>query len=118
VIGFEVDHMRTLGDQTPSRPRIEWTGASMLVQFHIVPRRLQAYGAVGGGVYTQTLGGDRSAGGGAANAGGGVKIALAGPLKLRLDYRVLFLSDDPDWSLEGLPYRHPQRVTAGLALAF
>jgi hypothetical protein len=45
-------------------------------------------------------------------------MALSGPLKLRLDYRLFVLSDDHDQSLYRLPYKHPQRVTIGLALAF
>ena len=117
VIGFEIDHMRTIGGVTPSRPRIESSGGALLVQVYVVPRRFQAYGALGGGVFSQD-GGDQTAAGIAANFGGGIKITLAGPLRIRLDYRLFVLSQNPDQSLEALSYKHPQRVTAGLALAF
>ena len=45
------------------------------------------------------------------NVGGGVKWTLAGPLRLRLDYRIFTLQGDP---------RHPrpQRFYAGLNLKF
>jgi hypothetical protein len=46
------------------------------------------------------------------NVGGGVKMNLAGPLRLRLDYRV--------FTLRGSDVRHskPQRFYAGLNLKF
>ena len=45
------------------------------------------------------------------NVGGGVKMSLAGPLRLRFDYRV--------FTLQGTPlYSHPQRFYAGLNLKF
>ena len=45
------------------------------------------------------------------NVGGGVKVNLAGPLRLRFDYRV--------FTLQGTP-RHakPQRFYAGVNLKF
>ena len=45
------------------------------------------------------------------NVGGGVKMTLVGPLRLRLDYRV--------FTLQGTP-RHskPQRFYAGMNLKF
>ena len=45
------------------------------------------------------------------NVGGGVKMSLAGPLRLRFDYRV--------FTLRGTPlYPQPQRFYAGLNLKF
>ena len=45
------------------------------------------------------------------NVGGGIKLALAGPLRLRLDYRVFLFKGSffPE---------SPKRFYAGLALAF
>jgi hypothetical protein len=45
------------------------------------------------------------------NVGGGVKVNLAGPLRLRFDYRVFTLQGDPLHS-------NPQRFYAGLNLKF
>ena len=85
--------------------------ASLLVQTPL--DRLgpfQFYGALGGGIYRERLAGweNRSAG---VNAGGGVTVALAEPLRLRLDYR--------RFALRGARrQRSPERVYAGVTLAF
>ena len=71
---------------------------------------LQFYGTVGGGIYQEGGGGleEINAGG---NAGVGVKVAIAGPLRMRLDYRVFTLRGSPQHE------RH-QRFYAGLNLGF
>ena len=48
---------------------------------------------------------------GGVNVGGGLKIVLAGPLRLRVDYRVFTLRGNPSHST-------PQRIYTGLNLAF
>ena len=68
---------------------------------------------VGGGVYHETLStepnDDHTNFG--TNIGGGVKITLAGPIRLRLDYRV--------FSLRGTPRQtNAQRLYAGINLKF
>ena len=45
------------------------------------------------------------------NNGGGVKINLAGPLRVRIDYRVFTLRGNPQ-------HTNVQRIYAGLNLAF
>jgi hypothetical protein len=45
------------------------------------------------------------------NVGGGVKVSVAGPLRLRFDYRVFTLQGDPRHS-------KPQRFYAGVNLKF
>jgi len=47
----------------------------------------------------------------AGNSGGGVKIALAGPIRLRVDYRAMKLGD-------GALYPTAHRLYAGLNLKF
>ena len=71
---------------------------------------MQFYGTAGGGVYRETLLGASETNVG-LNVGGGVKISLIGPLRLRLDYRVFTLSGDPLHS-------KPQRFYAGLNVKF
>ena len=70
----------------------------------------QLYGTVGGGIHQEGGGGleEINAGG---NVGVGVKIAVAGPLRMRLDYRVFTLRGSPQHE------RH-QRLYAGLNLGF
>jgi hypothetical protein len=73
---------------------------------------VQLYGTVGGGFYRERLDEiehqETSFG---TNIGGGVKLGLAGPLRLRLDYRVFLLHGSP-------LYSKPQRFYAGLNLSF
>jgi hypothetical protein len=71
---------------------------------------MQFYGTAGGGVFHETLS-DRSDTNFGANIGGGIKVSLAGPLRLRFDYRV--------FTLQGSPlYSKPQRFYAGINLKF
>jgi opacity protein-like surface antigen len=72
---------------------------------------MQFYGTAGGGVYREELL-DVSETNVGINVGGGVKMNLAGPLRLRLDYRI--------FTLRGADVRHskPQRFYAGLNLKF
>ena len=72
---------------------------------------LQFYATAGGGVFRETLAEATETNVG-INVGGGIKMNLAGPLRLRLDYRV--------FTLRGGDVRHskPQRFYAGLNLKF
>ena len=81
-----------------------------LLQTPIPIARMQFYGTIGGGVYRETLG-DASETNFGINVGGGVKMTLIGPLRLRLDYRV--------FTLQGTPlHSKPQRFYAGINLKF
>jgi hypothetical protein len=76
-------------------------------------------GPGGVGLYGETFG--SSGGSGevlAKNIGGRAKITLAGPLKLRLDYRVVLLGETPDATPGVVIHQHHQRVSAGLTLAY
>jgi opacity protein-like surface antigen len=53
----------------------------------------QPYFTTGGGIYKEGLGTVEQTGFG-LNTGGGVKISLAGPVRLRLDYRIFNLGDE------------------------
>ena len=83
---------------------------NLLLQTPFAVSRLQFYATVGGGMYQERLLGQEDTGFG-TNVGGGVKISLAGPLRLRLDYRAFRLGD-------GTLHRTPQRAYAGLNIAF
>jgi hypothetical protein len=71
---------------------------------------MQFYATAGGGIFREVFG-TASDTNFAINTGGGVKISLAGPLRLRIDYRVFKLNGSPLFS-------HPQRLYAGLNLKF
>jgi hypothetical protein len=70
----------------------------------------QPYFTTGGGIYRERLGElvDTSLG---TNVGGGVKMSLAGPLRLRVDYRVFKLGS-------GARDSPAHRIYGGLNLAF
>ena len=67
---------------------------------------IQFYGTIGGGFYRERLGEDTETSFG-TNIGGGAKVTIAGPLRLRIDYRVFNLRG-------GAQHKTPQRFYAGL----
>jgi len=67
-------------------------------------------GALGVGIYQEGGGGLEEINAG-SNVGVGVKIAVAGSLRMRLDYRVFTLRGSPQ-------YERHQRLYAGLNLGF
>jgi hypothetical protein len=110
VIGFEFEYARTKEDLEAQAPSLTTGMGNVYVQTPIVVSGLQFYGTVGGGFYRERFGetGETHFG---SNLGGGVKISLAGPLRLRLDYRLFNLRGEAT-------HAHPQRLYAGLTLAF
>ena len=119
IVGFEFEYAST--DETSTVPDsgiddvpgIRTYMFNGLLQTPVPIARMQFYGTVGGGVYNETLKIDPDNDGTnfGTNVGGGAKITLAGPIRLRLDYRI--------FSLRGTP-RHStvQRFYAGLNLKF
>ena len=109
VVGFEFEYANTKADDLHAAPSLKTGMFNLLAQTPEVSG-FQVYGTIGGGVYQEQLG-DRKETQVGVNVGGGVKISLAGPLRLRLDYRIYTLRGEP---LES----KPQRFYAGLNLAF
>ena len=91
--------------------RAERRLAIVLALANIAVAGLQFYATTGGGIYRERLGTTHQETNVAANTGGGVKISLLGPVKVRIDYRVFRLSGAPI-------HRTPQRVYVGLNLGF
>ncbi len=110
IVGFEFEYANTSEDLKKAAPQLRTFMFNGLVQTPIPIGGLQFYGTAGGGAYRETLN-DESETHVGLNIGGGVKMSLIGPLRLRLDYRV--------FTLRGAP-RHPrpQRFYAGLNLKF
>ena len=109
IVGFEVEYANTSEDATVAAPGLRTFMANGLLQT-LPLGRLQFYGTAGAGVYRETLL-DTSETHVGINVGGGVKMTLAGPLRLRLDYRVFTLQGEPR-------HANPQRFYAGLNLKF
>lgn len=111
VLGWEVEVARVTADADEAAPSIGMGTGSLYVQNPIPISGVQFYAIAGAGLYRERLELTRHQQTDVHVAvGGGAKISLAGPLKLRLDYRLFRLRD----ALSS----NPQRVYAGLALAF
>jgi len=83
---------------------------NLLAQSPFVISHLQFYATIGGGFYKNKEATWQETGR-ATNAGGGVKISLTGPIRLRIDYRVFMLPG-------GRQGTQQQRFYTGLNLAF
>jgi opacity protein-like surface antigen len=110
IVGFEFEYASTTGDPLSGAPSLRTGSFNGLVQTPFEIARMQFYATAGGGIFREVLG-TASDTNFAINTGGGVKISLAGPLRLRIDYRVFKLNGSPLFS-------HPQRLYAGLNLKF
>lgn len=98
VVGLEFEYAQTSEDPTEHSPGLQTGSGNVLVQTPLSVMGLQFYATAGGGLYRETLG-TTSETNVATNAGGGVKVSLVGPLKLRVDYRVFKLAGQPTTSV-------------------
>lgn len=119
ILGFEGEYAQAGGDDAcpasleDCAPSLRTVMLNVLLQTPrgIVPRT-QLYATAGGGYYRERFESlDETNKGFGTNVGGGVKVGLAGPLRVRLDYRIFRLSGDA-------VHRTSQRVSVGLNLAF
>ncbi|HJZ71185.1 MAG TPA: outer membrane beta-barrel protein [Vicinamibacterales bacterium] len=110
VVGVEFEYAFTPDDPAASAPSLRTETGNLLLQTPVAIFGFQPYFTTGGGFYQEELG-VRSDSGFAFNTGGGVKINLAGPLRLRVDYRVFKLGSD---ALDSPAHR----IYAGLNLKF
>ena len=97
-------------DIASAAPVLKTFMGDALLQSPIPIFRFQPYVTTGGGIYRETFGAHQQTGFG-TNVGGGVKVSLAGPLRLRVDYRVFKLGS-------GALYSPAHRFYAGLNLKF
>ena len=110
IVGFEFEYANTPDDPTAAAPSLTTGMGNLLLQTPVALMGIQPYVTAGAGVYRETLGAhqDTSLG---VNTGGGVKISLVGPVRLRVDYRVFKLGS-------GALNSPAQRIYAGLNLRF
>jgi len=110
IVGFEFEYANTSEDIPEEAPGLKTFMVNGLVQTPVPIAGMQFYATAGGGGYRETLS-DVSQTHVGINVGGGVKVSLAGPIRLRFDYRI--------FTLQGHP-RHPrpQRFYAGVNLKF
>jgi opacity protein-like surface antigen len=110
IVGFEFEYANSSEEPDDLAPGLKTYMFNGLLQTPIPIAGMQFYGTAGAGVYHETLL-DVSETNVGINAGGGVKVSLVGPLRLRFDYRVFTLQGDPR-------HEKPQRFYAGVNLKF
>jgi opacity protein-like surface antigen len=110
ILGFEFEYAFTPDDPTAQAPALTTGSANVLVQTPVPIFGFQPYATSGVGLYRETLAlhQDTSV---AFNTGGGVKVTLIGPLRVRVDYRVFKLGS-------GALNSPAHRIYAGLNLKF
>lgn len=110
VVGFEVEFSHLGEDTLDALPGLKTYSGNVFVQTPIEVMGTQFYATAGGGAY-QEYQSAREEAHFATNFGGGAKIRILGPVRLRLDYRV--------FRLKGAPlYSTYQRFYAGANIAF
>jgi len=110
IIGFEGEYAFTPDDPRAAAPSLRTGIANIVLQSPVPFFGIQPYFTTGGGFYQEELG-LHSDTGFALNTGGGVKVTLAGPIRLRVDYRIFKLGS-------GALYSPAHRFYAGLNLKF
>lgn len=110
IVGFEFEYAHSNEDISEGSPSLRTFMFNGLLQTPIPIAGMQFYGTAGGGAFRESLN-DNSETNVGINVGGGVKMSLFGPIRLRLDYRVMTLQGDA---------RHPkpQRFYAGVNFKF
>ncbi len=125
IIGFEFEWATMAGDELQENtcvtasdfravcvPSLTTGMANVLLQTPHGVAPFQVYGTVGAGLYKERYSPfDESDYGGGTNVGGGVKVDLVGPLRVRFDYRLFKLANDAFHDTS-------QRFYAGANLAF
>lgn len=110
IVGFEFEYATTSDDLKVEAPALKTGMGNVLLQTPFPIFGFQPYVTAGAGLYRERLEThtDTTL---APNTGGGVKVSLAGPIRLRVDYRVFKLG-------RGALYTPAHRVYAGLNLKF
>jgi len=110
IVGIEFEYSATSDDKAEGAPSLKVGSGNFLLQTPVEFYGIQPYFTAGFGIYNESLA-LHSHTGVAPNLGGGAKITLIGPIRLRVDYRVFRLGDSALYS----PAR---RIYAGLNLRF
>ena len=113
IVGFEGEYATAGEDETDALPSLTTFSGNVFAQTPFPILGMRFYATTGVGVYRQELDAiDFKETNVVFNTGGGAKISLLGPLRARLDYRVLKLRG------ETLRDSVIHRVYAGINLAF
>lgn len=110
ILGVEFEYSRISEDEIERLPSLRTWSGNVLVETPVEVAGMKFYATTGTGGYREQQG-DAQETHVALNVGGGAKIRLVGPLRVRVDYRV--------FNLKGAPINSTyQRFYAGGNLAF
>lgn len=112
-VTLEFEYSRSRSDPSEAVPAIVTFSGNILLPFPIQASRYQFYGTFGVGVYGLSLESKSSEPEGVWNFGVGTKIAVAGPLKLRVDHRAFRLAP-----IAGEYHSNEHRLYLGLVAGF
>lgn len=90
VVGVEFEYAFTPDEPRANAPSLKTGMGNVILQTPMSFFGIQPYFTTGGGIYREVLGRHRDTGFG-LNTGGGVKVSLIGPIRLRVDYRIFKL---------------------------
>jgi hypothetical protein len=110
IVGIELEYAFTPDDPSANAPSLKTGMGNVVLQSPTAIFGVQPYFTTGGGLYREELGLHQDTGFG-LNTGGGVKVTLIGPIRLRVDYRVFKLGS-------GALNSPAHRIYAGLNLKF
>ena len=111
IVGAEFEYASTKEDPANASPSLKTTSGNVYLQTPIAIAGTKFYVTAGLGGYRERLGTTHTETNALFNTGGGVKVSLFGPLKVRLDYRIFRLKGSPLF-----PTLH--RLYAGVNLGF
>jgi len=94
IVGFEFEYANLSEDDFEGLPGLKTYAGNVLLQTPIEVVGTQFYATVGAEGYRETLGVLEETHFG-TNIGGGAKIKLIGPVRVRLDYRIFRLQGSP-----------------------
>jgi hypothetical protein len=94
IVGFEFEYSDLAEDEDDGLPGLRTYSGNVLLQTPVEIAGTQFYATTGFGGYRESLSGEQETHV-AGNVGGGAKIRLLGPLRVRLDYRVFRLRGAP-----------------------
>jgi hypothetical protein len=92
IVGFEFEYANLSEDTVESLPGMKTYAGNVMVQ--TPTPAVQLYGTIGAEGYREFLGNFEETNFG-TNIGGGAKINLIGPLRVRFDYRIFKLHGEP-----------------------
>jgi len=110
IVGVEFEYAWTAEDIPSGAPTLKTGMGNIYAQTPIDIASMRFYVTTGAGAFREAIGVHQETSL-AFNTGGGVKVSLLGPIKARVDYRLIRLRGDP-------LYPTVHRVYAGLNVSF